>query len=107
MLGTIEIVSKLLQVLLGGPFFDEGILSYASLWPQMMFSSVAEAGKFMLPGLLILISQKGLVQLIVPFPKSECPRCDYALAKLKQPRCPECGLKLSAEFLQEEDDSDA
>ena len=108
-LGLIPLAYALLQVLLVVPFNNQLYQYYgtSSGWADIMVMSTSEAGKYMLPGLLILVTRRSLEHFIVPFPKSECPRCEYGLEKISGPRCPECGLKLPAELQQNEDDPDA
>ncbi len=38
--------------------------------------------------------ERRIVRWLVPIPTHRCPRCDYSLIGVHDPRCPECGLPL-------------
>jgi hypothetical protein len=72
------------------------------------------AGPIVLTALLVIVGfmlallSRPLARLLVPIrPYSACPACNYRLEGLAEPRCPECGLPLSPEFLGEAPPEDA
>ncbi|MCA9290354.1 MAG: hypothetical protein KDA25_04445 [Phycisphaerales bacterium] len=52
------------------------------------------AAAFAVPGMLLFLIDAPLSRRMVPMPEVQCPRCNYDLAMLKEPVCPECGLVL-------------
>ncbi len=52
-------------------------------------------------GITIGMTNQRLAKWLVPLPRKVCPKCDYRLIRLQQPRCPECGLDLPNEYVEE------
>jgi hypothetical protein len=52
-------------------------------------------------GITIALTNKRLASWLVPMPRKVCPKCGYRLIRLRQPRCPECGLDLPHEFVDD------
>ena len=50
----------------------------------------------LIPATILLVLQNKIARWLVPIPRSECPRCGYSLAHLREGRCPECGLVVTA-----------
>lgn len=49
---------------------------------------------------IILLLQRRIARLLVPIVRyTRCPACRYRIEGLNDPICPECGLALTAEFL--------
>lgn len=56
-------------------------------------------GSFLIPGVVLYFLSRFVSRLVVPFPKPACPRCGYSIFRLREARCPECGLPLPLELL--------
>lgn len=74
------------------------IQSYAE---ALLFSAPMVAS-FLIPGLLLILIDAPLSRRLVPMPKARCPRCNYDVATLTEPLCPECGLELPDALLEPE-----
>jgi hypothetical protein len=42
----------------------------------------------------LIAFERRIVRWLVPIPTHRCPRCDYSLIGVHEPRCPECALPL-------------
>jgi hypothetical protein len=77
------VIGLLENMFLGASFFGRVL---AGAWPVFA-------------GLALLLFEKRLVVWLVPIGSQRCPQCDYFLVSLVEPKCPECGLPLTREFM--------
>ena len=54
------------------------------------------ATMFILPGVVLIVSDRRLVRWLITIPRDECPQCGYTLKHLTTARCPECGHAFAA-----------
>ena len=56
---------------------------------------------------LLLAVDFWLLRWLVPAGRWQCPRCGYDLESVNQPKCPECGQRLSGEVVRSPGAEDA
>lgn len=64
-----------------------------------LMHGLISTGSFLIPGVVLYFLSRLVSRLVVPFPKPACPRCGYSIFRLREARCPECGLPLPPELL--------
>lgn len=76
---------------------------YQQTLPALIWDSMSWTNLLLLAfGVVCFLFPRRLARLLVRFPtKPICPRCDYSLAEIERPHCPECGLRLTDAFLAE------
>jgi hypothetical protein len=97
----VRCTALVLLIMFVGPVLSAvlvSVLEGATFGPRFFVRVAASAGP-VLAAVALLAFERRLVMWLVPMGSHRCPQCDYFLVSLVEPRCPECGLPLTREFL--------
>ena len=104
-LGMIPLARLLIEGFIVVPFYaNRGLIPrITTTWTDLIMNHLPTSGGYFIAALLLAVMQRRLTFWITPLPRKQCPQCDYNIDKLSEPRCPECGMDLPGDFVDQAD----